>query len=126
MGDLSAAINLSKSLVQTEYNRGNFAAVENHFNTIIDKFANSDNKLLAVAYNNRGHARYLQVRFTEAEADYDEAVRLDRSLAVAYYNRGTVRYRMGDMEGAGRDLRRAVELEPENGEFREGLKSCSS
>ena len=109
----------------THYQSAQFEKAEAAYTALLtDTDSNTEPGLLARIFNNRGHARYLQVRFTEAEADYDEAVRLDRSLAVAYYNSGTVRYRMGDMEGAGRDFRRAVELEPENGEFREGLKSC--
>ncbi|XP_049800769.1 uncharacterized protein LOC126235886 isoform X1 [Schistocerca nitens] len=49
----------------------------------------------ALAYNNRGHLRYLQVNFDGAIEDYDKAIANDPDLAVAYYNRGTVFYRLG-------------------------------
>ncbi|XP_046990853.1 uncharacterized protein LOC124595963 isoform X3 [Schistocerca americana] len=48
----------------------------------------------ALAYNNRGHIRYLQVNFDGAIEDYDKAIAIDPDLAVAYYNRGTVFYRL--------------------------------
>lgn len=50
---------------------------------------------LARLYNDRGHARYMQVHFDAAVEDYSKAVKHDRDLAVAFYNRGTVHYRMG-------------------------------
>ena len=50
---------------------------------------------LALAYNNRGHLKYLSVDFNEAIADYTEALVYDRDLAIAFYNRGQIHYRMG-------------------------------
>lgn len=50
---------------------------------------------LALAYNNRGLVRYLQVDFQSAIADFSIALHLDDELAVAHYNRGLVYYRLG-------------------------------
>ena len=74
--------------------------------------------------NTSGHAKYMQVRFDDAVTDYDEALVLDPDLAVAYFNRGTIKYRMGKHEEAAKDLQVAVDKEPDNGEFKEGLKNC--
>ncbi|XP_049854365.1 uncharacterized protein LOC126335302 isoform X1 [Schistocerca gregaria] len=78
----------------------------------------------ALAYNNRGHIRYLQVNFDGAIEDYDKAIAIDPDLAVAYYNRGTVFYRLGNFEDALTDMEHAVRLEAKNGEFAEGLTAC--
>ncbi|XP_046990851.1 serine/threonine-protein phosphatase 5-like isoform X1 [Schistocerca americana] len=78
----------------------------------------------ALAYNNRGHIRYLQVNFDGAIEDYDKAIAIDPDLAVAYYNRGTVFYRLGQFEDALTDMEQAVRLEAKNGEFAEGLTAC--
>ena len=48
---------------------------------------------LAALYNDRGQAKYLQVRFSEATADYDLALQLNPEQAVFHYNRSTVVYR---------------------------------
>ena len=71
-----------------------------------------------------GHAKYMQVRFEDAVADYDEALGLDPDLAVAFFNRGTIKYRMGKYEEAAKDLQVAVDKEPDNAEFKEGLQNC--
>ncbi len=54
-------------------------------------------KLLALAYNNRGHLQYLQVDFDDAVADYSQSIRLYPTLAVAHYNRGLIHYRLGEL-----------------------------
>jgi tetratricopeptide (TPR) repeat protein len=50
---------------------------------------------LALAYNNRGHLRYLSVDFDEAIEDYTKALEYNQKLAVAFYNRGQIHYRLG-------------------------------
>ena len=54
-----------------------------------------DDKTVAIAFNNRGHSRYMQVKFDEAVEDYNEAIKLNPKLSVSYYNRGTIFYRLG-------------------------------
>ena len=51
--------------------------------------------LLSRAWNDRGHLKYLQVKFDDAISDYTRAIELDEDFAIPYYNRGQVHYRMG-------------------------------
>lgn len=103
--------------------------------------------LIALALNNRGHLKYLQVDFEGAIGDYTLSLKYDPSLASAFYNRGLVTYRLGTyafsnckqkmnnqnltpnqcffstafFEQAVEDMERAVGLEPSREEFLEGL-----
>lgn len=52
-------------------------------------------RLLSCAWNDRGHLKYLQVKFDDAISDYTRAIELDKDFAIPYYNRGQVHYRMG-------------------------------
>jgi len=51
--------------------------------------------LLSCAWNDRGHLKYLQVKFDDAILNYSRAIELDKDFAIPYYNRGQVHYRMG-------------------------------
>lgn len=53
------------------------------------------NRLLARAWNDRGHLKYLQVDFYGAVDDFTQAIKLDNDFAVPFYNRGQIHYRMG-------------------------------
>lgn len=79
---------------------------------------------LAVVYNDRGQARYRQVRFQEAVEDYEVALRLSPDEAVVHYNRSTILYRMGDYLGALPGFYRALQLDKDNTEFEQGYKAC--
>ncbi|MEW2610789.1 tetratricopeptide repeat protein [Streptomyces sp. NPDC047880] len=52
--------------------------------------------------------------YTQALAEYDEAVALDPDLALAYRHRSGIRGDLGDHDGAIADLDRAVALDPGN------------
>jgi tetratricopeptide (TPR) repeat protein len=78
----------------------------------------------ARAFNNRGHAKYMQVDFDRAVEDYDRAVELDPTLAAARYNRATIKYRMGKFSEALVDFEAACQMEPNNSEFAEGTAEC--
>ena len=107
------------------YNSGNFEKAEADYTELLEKYQECGNdKVLALIYNNRGHARYMQVEFYRAKDDYDEAIRLDPDLGTAYYNRGTILYRMGSYKEALPDFQRCVDIQPKNEEFQEGLKHC--
>ena len=66
----------------------------------------------------------MQVDFSGAVADYSLALCADPTLSAALYNRGTVHYRLGRFELALVDFERACHHQPENQEFREGLRAC--
>lgn len=92
-------------------------------------------KQLALNYNERGFRWYKRVEFVDAERDFTRSIKFGTSancpvncepdldtLSAAYYNRGTVLYRMSKFELAKKDLEKAVELKPNNSEFRLGLE----
>jgi len=107
------------------YNSGNFEKAEADYTELLKKYQEGENdKVLALIFNNRGHARYMQVEFYRAKDDYDEAIRLDPELGTAYYNRGTILYRMGSYKEALPDFQKSVDIQPKNEEFQEGLKHC--
>ena len=67
----------------------------------------------AVAYNNRGLARYNLEDYQGSIEDYTEALRLKPSDAVYYSNRGVARLKAGDAKGAVSDFDEALKLNPE-------------
>ena len=65
---------------------------------LAEKIKNEDDLpkvLIARAWNDRGHLKYLQVDFYGAVADFSQAILLDNEFAVPFYNRGQIHYRMG-------------------------------
>jgi len=105
---------------------GHFSRAEQKLNVILcdlDQLTLSPGEV-ALLYNDRGQAKYLQVRFTEAIADYDLAINLNSNLGLIHYNRSTVVYRMGDYAAALPGFQRALDLSPENVEFNDALQSC--
>ncbi|KAF3887995.1 MULTISPECIES: serine protease [Nostocales] len=67
----------------------------------------------ALAYNNRGFARYIQKDYEGALADYNQAIRLHPKNALLYISRAFVRYARKDDKGAIEDFNQAVRLKPE-------------
>ena len=72
---------------------------------------------------NRAKAYERLQRLSEAGADYDAAIRADRSSAEAYVGRGVMLLRHGDAYRAVEDLTAAISLAPEWGaaRFNRGL-----
>jgi len=68
--------------------------------------------LLARAWNDRGHLKYLQVNFYGAVDDFTQAIQLDSDFAVPFYNRGQIHYRMGRFQEAIDDLTEATRIDP--------------
>lgn len=83
-----------------------------------------DSRNLALARNNRGHLKYLQVDFDGAIEDYTKALEINPNLAVSYYNRGQIHYRMGRFRVAIEDFLKAVELDPGFDDARESLQQA--
>jgi tetratricopeptide (TPR) repeat protein/S1-C subfamily serine protease len=67
----------------------------------------------ALAYNNRGFARYAQKDYEGALADYNQAIRLHPKNALLYISRAFVRHARKDDKGAIEDFNLAVRLKPE-------------
>lgn len=107
------------------YNSGQFEKAEASYTELLENNKEGDNdKVLALIYNNRGHARYMQVEFYTAKDDYDVAIKLDPELGSAYYNRATILYRMGKYSEALTDFQKSIKIDPNNVEFQEGLVNC--
>jgi tetratricopeptide (TPR) repeat protein len=67
---------------------------------------------MALAYCNRGLAKYDRGRFDEALAEYDEAIRIDASITLALTNRGVVKHALGRYDDAIADFDAALRLDP--------------
>ena len=52
---------------------------------------------------------------TGHDAVYDEAIEMNANFAQTYHERGRVKLAMGDKKGSMEDMKRAIELAPENG-----------
>jgi len=55
--------------------------------TLAIKYSNGDDKIRAMAYNNRGLAFLYQYEFKSSLDDFDEALKLDPTISIAYGNR---------------------------------------
>ena len=60
-----------------------------------------------IAYQRRGE-------YAKALADTNAALKLNPKLAMAWYRRGLLHEKMGQPDQAKADLRRVLELEPQN------------
>ena len=67
------------------------------------------------AYLLKGSYFLVKQEFDKAIAVYDEAIEMNASFAQAYHERGRVKLAMGDKKGSMEDMKRAIELAPENG-----------
>ena len=67
----------------------------------------------AIAFHNRGLARYNKGDYDGALQDYTEAIRLKPDYADAFYSRGLARYNKGDYDGALQDYTEAIRLKPD-------------
>ena len=52
------------------------------------------------------------------------SVKDEKLKSILLYNRGTIRYRMGCKEDALKDLEIALQIDPDNEEFKEALSKC--
>ncbi|MGW1357173.1 tetratricopeptide repeat protein [Streptomyces chartreusis] len=76
--------------------------------------ARGDEEWLAIARAARGDALARAGDHDTALAEYDRALRLDLGLVRAYRGKVLARSALGDYRGALDDLRRVLELEPDN------------
>ena len=112
--------------VEKLYKEKKFKEVEDMFSTLLKESEGEVDTIKARAYNNRGHAKYMQVEFEAALKDYDEALKLNENLTVAKYNRGTILYRLSKFDQAIDDLKAAAEAEGDNPEYQEALQKCQA
>ena len=67
------------------------------------------------AYLLKGSYFLVKQAFDKSIAVYDEAIEMNANFAQAYHERGRVKLAMGDKKGSMEDMKRAIELAPENG-----------
>ena len=67
------------------------------------------------AYLLKGSYFLVKQAFDKAIAVYDEAIEMNANFAQAYHERGRVKLAKGDKQGSMEDMKRAIELVPENG-----------
>eukprot|EP00096_Caligus_rogercresseyi_P001804 TRINITY_DN13056_c0_g1_i1.p1 TRINITY_DN13056_c0_g1~~TRINITY_DN13056_c0_g1_i1.p1 ORF type:complete len:127 (+),score=42.74 TRINITY_DN13056_c0_g1_i1:40-420(+) len=101
-----------------------FKEVEGMLTTFLKEASNESPELRGQAFNDRGHAKYMQVDFPGALEDLNTALSLSPDLAIAFYNRATIKYRMGEFKEAMADFKLAVDKCPDKQEYRKGLEDC--
>ena len=67
------------------------------------------------AYILKGSYFLSKQAFDKALGVYDEALEINPNFAQAYHERGRVKLAKGDKQGSMEDMKRAIELSPENG-----------
>lgn len=67
------------------------------------------------AYLLKGSYYLLKKEYDKAIAVYNDALEINPSFAQAYHERGRVKLEKGDKQGSMEDMKRAIELAPENG-----------
>ena len=67
------------------------------------------------AYLLKGSYYLLKKEFDKSIAVYDEALEINPNFAQAYHERGRAKLEKGDKQGSMEDMKRAIELAPENG-----------
>ncbi len=75
----------------------------------------------ARVYSNRAACYLKLMEFERAVKDCDECVRLDPTFAKGYLRKGNALLAMQRNDEAGTAFRKALELEPDNAEARQGL-----
>lgn len=73
------------------------------------------NPLSEKAYILKGSYFLAKQAFDKALGVYDEALEINPNFAQAYHERGRVKLAKGDKQGSMEDMKRAIELSPENG-----------
>ena len=66
-------------------------------------------------YLRSGNKLYKDSLFIKAEVDYRKALEINPNFAQAYHERGRVKLAKGDKQRSMGDMKKAIELAPENG-----------
>lgn len=67
------------------------------------------------AYLLKGSYLLAKKEYEQAIAVYDDALEINPNFAMAYHERGRVKLEKGDKQGSMEDMKRAIELAPEQG-----------
>lgn len=106
--DEEAAVLLHGKLKEAQ---GDAEAAEADYQSIIDI-----NPFNEQAYLNLGQLFITQKKLPEAICLFDEAIELTPNFAAAYHERGRAKLLNGDKDGSIEDMKKALELNPKEGE----------
>lgn len=106
--DEEAAVLLHGKLKEAQ---GDAEAAETDYQSIIDI-----NPFNEQAYLNLGQLFITQKKLPEAICLFDEAIELTPNFAAAYHERGRAKLLNGDKDGSIEDMKKALELNPKEGE----------
>ncbi len=115
---LDRAEELKPALGETHFNRGMLLVREERDDAAVEAFR----RAIALGHDDaRTHAMLARAlgalrREDEALEHFDKAIARDPEYAFAHARRAVLRQARGEFEAAEADFRRAMELEPENGE----------
>ncbi len=112
-GDSEHAIELGTALMHMEEYEQAVAQFDRGIKEIRDP------SRLLNAWNNRGICLLRMKRLTEATTSFNEALRYNANSKVAWYNKALCLKELGDLNGAQRCCRRALEIDPNYIEARE-------
>jgi tetratricopeptide (TPR) repeat protein len=87
----------------------------NNISEEVEKYDNqiAEDPSSAIAYFNRGVAKYILRDFSGAISDFNKVIEINPQYAEAYYARGLFKNVLGDIEESKMDYDKAVELNPE-------------
>lgn len=108
--------------------RGMYSEAKEHFKGVIDAlveamdkegaaFKNADRILLVEAYIGRGEASLNNGENNQAQADFEEALKVDPSSALAYNKLGLTAQKMGENDKARENYEKAIAMNPGNPDF---------
>lgn len=113
-------------LADCYYSRGDLDKAASMYLSYLAKSPKSDNLNRAVAYYDLGYTRFGQEKYSDAAADFTNAVKIIPSVSASLpqgmladcYNRiADCRYYSSDFEAAAANYAKALELNPESGDY---------
>ncbi|MGD1872041.1 MAG: tetratricopeptide repeat protein [Mastigocoleus sp.] len=93
----------------TVTSKGDFAAAENYWTQILEKFPDNP-----AALSNRGNAKVSQNKLESAIEDFNRAIEIAPNITDPYLNRGTALEGLGRWSDAIADYNRILDLDPDD------------
>jgi tetratricopeptide (TPR) repeat protein/predicted Ser/Thr protein kinase len=115
-----------KARAEEAFARGRALVVRGGFDLAVEAFSEALELWpgFALAWVERGAARWNLAEHDQAMEDYDEAIGLDADCTKAYWHRGYARFYLGELAGAVADFERVLELDPGDESARRNLEQA--
>ena len=112
--DYRQALRLDQNHAVAKHHLGALAKSTNpdSSSALLDE-AIADSPNMPYAYAERGYARMEKGQYKEALADYNQAIRLDKSNHEYHLNRGLIKEKLSDTDGAYKDYTQAIAIRPD-------------